>query len=78
MSMVANTKITAEIAGIVCPVDFAGMASDPARVQYVIDLLSSESPDGTDLQARQNLDEMTPRCRASLIVMLTKLKAATS
>lgn len=76
MSMVANTRIASETAGIVCPVDFAGMADDPARVQYIIDLLSAESPDGADLLARQNLDQMTPRCRASLIVMLEKAKTA--
>lgn len=75
MAKVANSKMSAELSGIVCPVDFAGMADDPTRVQFVIDLLSSESPDGSDLQARQNLDEMTPRCRASLVVMLTKMKA---
>lgn len=78
MAKVANTKMSAEIAGIVCPVDFAGMADDPARVQYVIDLLSSESPDGADLQARQYMDQMTRLCRASMVVMLTKLKAAVS
>lgn len=78
MATPANSRIAAEITGIVCPVDFAAMASDPVRVQYVIDLISSEAPSGADLQARQYLDEMSPMCRNSLIVMLTKLKAATA
>lgn len=74
-----NSKIAAEILGLESPIsaaEFAAGADDPARVQLVIDLLSYESTD-PDVK-RLWLDEMTPACRASLVRLLTTLKAGTT
>lgn len=77
-----NTKLTANTTGIVIPTDYAGAASDPARVQLLIDLISLEGVDGPNnsatRQARGYLDEMSPMCRDWLFAHLTKLKAAVS
>lgn len=76
MVIFANSKMSAEIAGIVSPINFAGMADNQTRVQYLIDLVGAETVDGADLQARQYMDEMSASCRRSLVVALTKCKAA--
>lgn len=66
-----NSRIAAEIKGMVNPLNFAALATPEARVQLLIDTLTYEStnPD----EHRLYLDEMSPACRASLIVILTAL-----
>ena len=78
MALKANSRMTAEVAGMVSPINFAGMASDLARVTYIRDLIAAEEATGTDLQARMYLDEMSPMCRNSLYVILTKCMASTT
>lgn len=75
MTLYANSKIATEIATAPSAINFAGMADDPTRVQYMIDLLSAETADGTDQVNRAYMDEMSPICRISVVAALTKLKA---
>lgn len=76
MALRPNSRITAEVAGIVSPINFAGMANDVARVTYIRDLIIAEEASGADLQARMYLDEMSPLCRNALYVILTKCIAS--
>lgn len=69
-----NSKLATEAAGITNPIDFAGAADDPARVQLMIDAVSAEATDPD--YHRLFLDEMSPACRTSLYAMLVALKAA--
>lgn len=68
-----NSHLAAAATGITNPIDFAGAASDAARVQLLIDAISKEATDADD--HRLFLDEMSPACRDSLYVMLVDLKA---
>lgn len=69
-----NSKLAAEIKGLVNPIDFATPVGDPAKVQALIDMISYESTNPTE--HRLYLDEMSPACRNSFIVVLNALKAA--
>ena len=69
-----NSYLAQEAAGIQNPIDFATPATDPLKVQALIDAISLEGTDPD--QHRLYLDEMSPACRTSLYVMLVALKAA--
>jgi len=74
---VANSRLAYEVSTIVVPTNYAGMASDAARVQYLRDLLAYETVDTTALlQDRGFLDEMTPIARAWLCAHLDKIIAS--
>lgn len=78
MSLTANSKITYEAGTMVVNTNYAGAADDPARVQLLIDLVSADSVDGSNLLDRLWLDEMTQIARVSLVAHLIKMKAAVS
>lgn len=78
MSTTLNTRIAYEAGTIVIPTNYAGAANDPARVQLLMDIIGADVVDGTNLQDRGFLDEMTPIARLTLYAHLVKLKAAVS
>lgn len=69
-----NSHLAASSAGITNPIDFATPATDPLKVQALIDAISLEGTDPDE--HRLFLDEMSPACRDSLYVILVALKAA--
>lgn len=78
MSTTLNSRIAYESGTIVILTNYAGAANDPARVQLLMDIIGADVVDGTNLQDRGFLDEMTPIARLTLYAHLVKLKAAVS
>lgn len=60
--------------GLTNPVDFTTPATNKDKVQALIDLISNEEMNQTEL--RLFTDKMDPNARAGIFVMLTALKAA--
>lgn len=76
MATIPNSKLAAEAALVTVNTNYAVAASDPARVQLLMDLIAAESVDDTTVLDRLFLDEMSPLARKSLYAHLVKLKAS--
>lgn len=69
-----NPTLAAQASGIENQINFAGAANDKDRVQLLIDFISNEEMDSSEL--RMGMDKMDPAARVGLYVALVALKAS--